>query len=276
MIGRSLFGNDVASTSQAEVQTSTTAINRVLNAGHVDDLIDNSEEDFSDSDAVKKLIQRYVNELPFVSQAPRAIPFCRSELVNVRNNATVTVCATQELPQLIKARNVVLRYALTEQNEMRYGAEATPGKRTPAHVQLISRDSAVSRQNIRCLAAGNIIIKDGKLVAITNKSGDFRPDVQSMQFALAAMLREGIAFGNEITIEQHLFDANDYYAGMYEYKVTIECLKKALIDLGLSITPETVVKTEAMAAGSDLKRKEPSDVSAPENLRPNPSARRRL
>ncbi|WP_133130326.1 hypothetical protein [Legionella yabuuchiae] len=108
-----------------------------------------------------------------------------------------------------------IRYLLDEEYALWFGLEGFPGARIPAHYQLTGK----TRDEATCLAAGNIqFSSDFKtIVAINNKSGDFRPSFESIKWGLAVLIhnREQISdvvqFSDTLCIESSVpFRQNRY------------------------------------------------------------------
>ncbi|GGI89427.1 hypothetical protein [Legionella impletisoli] len=112
-----------------------------------------------------------------------------------------------------------IRYLLDTKFNLWFGLEGFPGSEVPAHYQMTGE----KREEATCFAAGNIqFSRDFTTIeAINNKSGDFQPPFQSIQWALAVLIHNlelsstTIRLADELCIEsaapivQHRFTLDD-------------------------------------------------------------------
>ncbi|MFA5959108.1 MAG: hypothetical protein WC785_01155 [Tatlockia sp.] len=86
----------------------------------------------------------------------------------------------------------VLRFLLRTDGTLVFGAEGTPSSigKIPAHFQLTAEPKQWEHLEVygaSCLTAGNAYFDEkNRLCGLSNKSGDFRPPFDSLQFALPA------------------------------------------------------------------------------------------
>jgi hypothetical protein len=92
------------------------------------------------------------------------------------------------LIEKIKARGEFsIRYLVDIANVMWFALEGVPNATTPAHWQMTGEYQSTAK----CLAAGNIYFSADykEIILINHKSGDFRPDFDSLQIALAILAK---------------------------------------------------------------------------------------
>lgn len=89
------------------------------------------------------------------------------------------------------------RYLVTTDYELLLALEGSPSPTIPAHYRMVSDD----RASVRCLAAGNIKIDEGKVTFISNKSGDFTPSPFSMSIAMAIICSHpSVSFSEQVKV----------------------------------------------------------------------------
>ncbi len=85
----------------------------------------------------------------------------------------------------------VVRYVVNEDGKFVFGNEGYPANDTPAHSQMAER----------CFASGNLFFDDDNtLIAINNKSGDFRQQPETLQVALWKLFQDKIPMKNQFLI----------------------------------------------------------------------------
>ncbi|MBX9704343.1 MAG: hypothetical protein K2X39_09350, partial [Silvanigrellaceae bacterium] len=81
-----------------------------------------------------------------------------------------------------------IRYLVTTEMQLVFAKEGTPNESVPAHYRMTCEE----KENAQCLAAGNIYVKKignhFQITKINHKSGDFKPELESMKWALAILL----------------------------------------------------------------------------------------
>lgn len=118
---------------------------------------------------------------------------------------------------------IIIRWVLTPEGELLLAKEGAPTSTIPAHFAMtgLSHDSAV------CKASGNAgFDKEGNLVFLSHKSGDFQPSWDSLQFGLFAFLACGAKFLDKITLQKNITT---------DLTLSLESLKK---ELDTRFTPE--------------------------------------
>jgi hypothetical protein len=100
-----------------------------------------------------------------------------------------------------------IRYIVDLNKQIWFAEEGEPSKTTPPH----GRMTGQSKQEARCIAAGNIDFSDDyeRIVMVNHKSGDFRADFDSVKWPLAILAANqdllttiSIQFDKQVTIEQ--------------------------------------------------------------------------
>lgn len=169
------------------------------------------------------------------------------------------------LPQLLNStKSKEFRFALTNNNELVFGREGLPTLCTPAHCDLV--------QGSTCQSAGNIEFnKQNQIIRVRNKSGDFKPDFQSLQFVFMVIkelvAKNKLQIADEIIINGHFSDRKyyeiNYVAKTAELFKEIEKLSKAYPPKIIPVETAVASDTSPMqtiglfsAASSERKRKE--------------------
>lgn len=119
-----------------------------------------------------------------------------------------TLYTADALPELLKVaepvpfgetKDKVIRILVTKEGELVLGLEGKPGKEIPAHFQMSDLDVSKAL----CITAGNAYFNDkGELTRIDHKSGDFRPPFDTLQHALALLVKAGVKFAPEVHIDK--------------------------------------------------------------------------
>jgi hypothetical protein len=84
--------------------------------------------------------------------------------------------------------NTTIRFLVTMDGKMRFGQEGAPNNKIPAHSQMTETKT--------CVTAGNIIFgldsltNTYKITTITNKSGDFQPVANTLQYAIRILIEK--------------------------------------------------------------------------------------
>lgn len=83
----------------------------------------------------------------------------------------------------------------------------------PAHYQM----TGAIREEARCFAAGNLIFsktEPNKLIKISNKSGDFKPEYHSLEFLLALfdLFKDKLPFVVDNQLEIEMLKRNKFYS----------------------------------------------------------------
>lgn len=86
-----------------------------------------------------------------------------------------------EMPAKLKA----VRFIVNADNELVFGREGYPGMNIPMHCEMDDEGE--------CVTAGNMFFDaNDKLVKISNQSGDFRPEFETLQFAVLLLCKQGM------------------------------------------------------------------------------------
>ncbi|MBA2710243.1 MAG: hypothetical protein H0U57_06605 [Tatlockia sp.] len=79
---------------------------------------------------------------------------------------------------------------MTPTYELLFASEGLPSKHIPPHFAMTDK----SQIEARCITAGNVKInKEGEIIYISNKSGDFTPVWDSLQFGIWGLGSNGTA-----------------------------------------------------------------------------------
>ncbi|MBA2651974.1 MAG: hypothetical protein H0U73_06900 [Tatlockia sp.] len=132
---------------------------------------------------------------------------------------------------------VILRFLLTPTYELLFAREGLPSKHIPPHFAMTDK----SPIEAKCITAGNVKInKEGKIVYISNKSGDFTPFWDSLQFGISALLACNTNFAETIKIKQSTVAGE---INVYTY--TLDSVKKELNSLTTQFPIEEFKKINA-------------------------------
>ncbi len=113
---------------------------------------------------------------------------------------------------------ITLRFLLTPTYELLFAPEGIPSDIVPPHFAMTDK----SQIEAQCITAGNVKInKEGKIVYISNKSGDFTPLWDSLQFGISALLACNANFADTLTIKQSTISGE-----IKVYTYTLDSLKK--------------------------------------------------
>ncbi|WP_058476828.1 hypothetical protein [Legionella steigerwaltii] len=95
----------------------------------------------------------------------------------------------------------VLRFLVRTNGELVFAREGYPGGSIPAHWQMAGEDSILAAF---CLTAGNVFFdeKNNTLKFINNKSGDFRPPFDSLQFVFPELIKAKIQLADTLNIQK--------------------------------------------------------------------------
>ncbi|WP_298627659.1 hypothetical protein [uncultured Legionella sp.] len=95
----------------------------------------------------------------------------------------------------------VLRFLLKTNGELVFAHEGPPGDVVPSHWQMTGEENSLFAE---CYTAGNALfsIEDDLLQIINHKSGDFRPEFDSLLFLLPELIKNKIPMGNSLEIQQ--------------------------------------------------------------------------
>lgn len=141
---------------------------------------------------------------------------------------------------------IVIRFLLDSNHNLSFGEEGSPSENVPAHCQLDrfhkygSIDTAPT-----CICSGNLMFDksspEPELLKINHKSGDFRCDFQSLQFALRKLLSFDINISSQLEIEElnrsgahvnsfHVERAilEEYFSGLRENEINSPKRQKVL------------------------------------------------
>lgn len=92
----------------------------------------------------------------------------------------------------------VLRFLLKTDGTLVFGAEGHPVGHIPSHAQLANQKDPLEAE---CITAGNVFFdENNRLCAIDNKSGDFRPEFNTLQFAVEALIDAQVPMLDQLTI----------------------------------------------------------------------------
>lgn len=91
-----------------------------------------------------------------------------------------------------------IRYLVTPDEKLLLAREGKPGRDIPGHKEICNRS----------LAAGNIFFSDdfSEITKINHQSGDFCPDVGSMVWAIAILLKTNVSLAKKLIIETSYID----------------------------------------------------------------------
>lgn len=105
----------------------------------------------------------------------------------------------KKYPNKKEKMTITLRYILTPGDKLFFAREGRPNSFIPPHFAMTGK----GQHEALCITAGNIKIDaTGNVTFISNKSGDFQPAPESLQYGLAALLASGVTFTNQFTIEK--------------------------------------------------------------------------
>lgn len=116
----------------------------------------------------------------------------------------------------------VLRFLLKTNGELVFAHEGSPGGVVPSHWQMTGEDDSLSAE---CYTAGNALfrIEDDFLQVINHKSGDFRPEFDSLLFLFPELINNKILMGNSLEIQQ-LDNSGALLVSHYlNYEDVLEC-----------------------------------------------------
>ena len=115
----------------------------------------------------------------------------------VKTESNFKLYPIQQLPALIAVLNLKnkssggkplrkIRYLVDLEQQLWFAEEGSANKTIPAHYQMTGEE----RNSARCLAAGNLKFSENfrEIIKINNKSGDFHPDFNSIQWLLAILI----------------------------------------------------------------------------------------
>ncbi|MBA2711613.1 MAG: hypothetical protein H0U57_13620 [Tatlockia sp.] len=132
---------------------------------------------------------------------------------------------------------VTLRFLLTPAYELLFAREGIPSNNIPPHFAMTDK----SQIEARCITAGNVKInKEGKIVYISNKSGDFTPVWDSLQFGISALLACNANFAESLKIKQSTVSGE-----ITVYTYTLDSVKKELNSLATQFPIEEFKKINA-------------------------------
>ncbi|MBA2652743.1 MAG: hypothetical protein H0U73_10820 [Tatlockia sp.] len=132
---------------------------------------------------------------------------------------------------------VTLRFLLTPTYELLFAQEGTPSTIIPPHFAMTDK----TQIEAKCITAGNVKInKEGKIVYISNKSGDFTPVWDSLQFGISALLACNANFAETLKIKQSTVAGE---INVYTY--TLDSVKKELNSLTTHFPIEEFQKINA-------------------------------
>ncbi len=96
---------------------------------------------------------------------------------------------------------ITIRWVLTRQSELLLASEGRPTATIPPHFAM----TGLSLDSASCRTAGNAgFDKEGNLVFLSHKSGDFLPSWDSLQYGLFAFLACGAKFLDKITLQKNI------------------------------------------------------------------------
>ncbi|MBA2711323.1 MAG: hypothetical protein H0U57_12125 [Tatlockia sp.] len=118
---------------------------------------------------------------------------------------------------------ITLRFLLTPTYELLFAPEGEPSNNIPPHFAMTDK----SQNEAKCITAGNVKInKEDKIVYISNKSGDFTPAWDSLQFGISALLACNANFAETLKIKQSTVSGE---INVYTY--SLESVKEELNSL---------------------------------------------
>lgn len=95
---------------------------------------------------------------------------------------------------------VRLRFLLSEDFKLLYAPEGHPNPNIPHHYRMTG---AKKKCDAVCTTAGNVFYnRQHEVVKVSHKSGDFHPDFDSLQWALAVMFVNNVKFAKKVIIEE--------------------------------------------------------------------------
>ncbi len=96
----------------------------------------------------------------------------------------------------------VLRFMVRTNGDIVFAPEGPADNVVPAHTHMISDDNDDFRY---CLAAGNIYFdSQDRVCQINNKSGDYKPPFDTLQFVIPALIRANVPTNESLTITDAL------------------------------------------------------------------------
>ncbi|MBA2709434.1 MAG: hypothetical protein H0U57_02410 [Tatlockia sp.] len=150
---------------------------------------------------------------------------------------TLNELVEEERASLSNDKPVTLRFLLTPTYELLFAPEGLPSKQIPPHFAMTDK----SQIEAKCITAGNVKInKEGEIVYISNKSGDFTPFWDSLQFGISALLACNANFAETIKIKQSTVSGE---INVYTY--TLDSIKKELNSLTTQFPIEEFQKINA-------------------------------
>lgn len=125
-------------------------------------------------------------------------------------------------------QNKTVRYFVDSNMQLWVAPEGVPSEKTPAHFQM----SGVSKSQATCVAAGNLIFSEDfqRLVKVSNKSGDFQPNFECLQWILAILATNEsnlpFALSDTLILEKAVFEPG----GGKKYKINTVDLRQWVKD----------------------------------------------
>ncbi len=108
----------------------------------------------------------------------------------------------------MERQDKTVRYFVDSNMQLWVAPEGVPSEKIPAHFQM----SGVSKSQATCVAAGNLIFSEDfqRLVKVSNKSGDFQPNFQCLQWILAILITNEsnlpFALSDTLILEKAVFE----------------------------------------------------------------------
>jgi hypothetical protein len=129
----------------------------------------------------------------------------------------------EEIRKSSSQENIIIRFVLTHKHELLFAREGLPNSTLPPHFAM----TGLSLDSASCRTAGNAAFdKEGNLVFLSHKSGDFLPSWDSLQYGLFAFLACGTKFRDVITLQKQIIT---------NLTISLDSLKK---ELDARFTPE--------------------------------------
>ncbi|MBA2709514.1 MAG: hypothetical protein H0U57_02855 [Tatlockia sp.] len=169
---------------------------------------------------------------------------------------TLNELVEEERLSSFKDKPVTLRFLLTPTYELLFAREGTPNHIIPPHFAMTNK----SQNEANCITAGNVKInKKGEIVFISNKSGDFQPAWDSLQFGISALLACDANFAETLIVE-HSAVSGEITAHTY----TLDSIKEELnslttqfpIEKFRNINANLDARTNSYSKGNNLAQKE--------------------
>jgi hypothetical protein len=142
-----------------------------------------------------------------------------------------------------------VRFLLNTDNKLCFARSEAPTRDIPAHSQM-------AKENSLCLAAGDFyfakIADRWMLIGASNKSGDFRPGIQSLQFALLRLQEQSTPFSAHLQIEVQ----GEAWLGCFSrvFQFNIEEINEYLLKLAFHLQSD---KDHAIQLSGDKTPKKP-------------------